>query len=141
MLAQLNGDLAKAEVQNTSGGEFPDGNYLVRIQKADLVPVKTGPNVGKPQVEWWLRVMEGPAGTVNRVVFHYHRLYGDDPDKVSGAVGRFKTDLSRIGQEIETFEQLPAILAVLIASETKVRISLKTGTAGIQNTYFNGVVA
>jgi|GEM_PF-5411931 len=138
-LKQMNGDLAKAPVQ-TGNDEFPDGNYVVRVEKADVVAVKSGENVGKPQVEWWLRVMGGPAGTVNRVIFHYHRLFGRDAEQVQAAISRFKTDLSRIEQEITDFEQLPAILAVLIASETRIRLTLKTNqTSRIQNCYFNGL--
>lgn len=138
-LRQLNGELQAAEVQE-NGGEFPDGNYVVKVEKADIVPVKNGENAGKPQVEWWLRVLEGPGGTVNRIIFHYHRLYGRDPDQQRLALSRFKTDLARIGEAIESFEQLPAILANLIASGVRIRITLKTNSAvGIQNCYFNGL--
>jgi hypothetical protein len=138
MLKQLNGNLANAPVTQNKD-EFPDGNYVVKVEKADVVAVKAGENQGKPQVEWWLRVVAGPIGTTNRIIFHYHRLYGRDGDQVQRAIERFKTDLYRIGQEIASFDELPAILATLIASGQQLRISLKTGTAGIQNCYFNGL--
>lgn len=138
-LRQLNGELQAAEVQET-GSDFPDGNYVVKVERADIVPVKNGENAGKPQVEWWLRVLEGPAGTTNRIIFHYHRLYGKDADQQRMALSRFKTDLARIGEEINSFDVLPAILANLIASGVRFRITLKTNQqVGIQNCYFNGL--
>lgn len=138
-LKQMNHKLAEAPVQ-TGNTEFPDGNYVVKIEKADVVPVKAGDNAGKPQVEWWLRVTNGPAGTVNRVIFHYHRLFGRDDAQLEAAFSRFKTDLARIEQELTDFEQLPLMLAALITSQTMIRVTLKTnGTSGIQNCYFNGL--
>lgn len=138
-LVALNQVLAQAPVQE-NGGEFPDGNYEVLIEKAELTKVKNGPNAGKPAVEWWLRVLQGPEGTANRVIFHYHRLYGRDQEQLVMALSRLKTDVLRLGQELVAFEQLPAILDVLVQTETRIRVTLKTGQAGIQNCYFNGVV-
>lgn len=138
-LQQLNAELQAAEVQEPSS-DFPDGNYVVRVEKADIVPVKNGENAGKPQVEWWLRVLEGPAGTQNRIIFHYHRLYGRDAEQQRMALSRFKTDLARIGESIDSFDVLPALLANLIAAGVRIRVTLKTNPAvGIQNCYFNGL--
>lgn len=128
-----------APVQENSGDEFPDGNYVWWVQKADLVAVKNGANAGKPQVEWWLRVLEGPQGTVNRICFHYHRLYAPDQEKLQAAMSRLKTDMNRIGQEVPNIRALPAILQLLVQVKTTIKGTLKTGASGIQNCYFNGL--
>lgn len=138
-LKGLDGAFNSAPVQENSNDEFPDGNYRWRVEKAELVAVKNGQNAGKPQVEWWLRVLDGPQGTVNRITFHYHRLYAPDEEKLQAAMTRLKTDLSRVGQEVPTLMALPAILQVLVEAKTEIRGSLKTGTSGIQNCYFNGL--
>lgn len=137
-LRGLNDRLGSAEVQKGSS-EFPDGAYIALVEKADLVEVKSGDNEGQPQVKWWLRVLAGPAGTVNRIIFHYHQLFGKDDEMLDKRLSRFRTDLSRIGQEITSFDELEAILQCLVDGEVVIKLSLKTGQSGIQNCYFNGL--
>jgi hypothetical protein len=124
-----------------TGGDdtFPDGEYVWQIEKAFLTAVKHGDNQGQPQVSWWLRVVSGPDGTANRVYFHYHPLFGKDEDTLNKRITRIKTDLTRIEQTLADFRHLPGILQALADSKTEIRGVLKTGTAGIQNCYFNGL--
>lgn len=136
----MNKRLQSAEVQESNGSDnFPDGNYTFRIEKAMLTQVKSGDNKGEPQVAWWLRVKDGPAGTANRVVFHYHPLFGKDEATTDKRISRLKTDMHRIEQDFDDFGMLPGILQTLEDSETLIKATLKTGTAGIQNCYFNGL--
>jgi len=138
-LREKNERLQQAQVQENRGSDaFEDGNYVVAIEKAMLTAVKSGDNQGEAQVAWWLRVNDGPAG-LNRIIFHYHGLFGRDDEMLDKRISRLKTDLHRLEQDFDDFEQLPIILQIFEDSQTQIKITLKTGTTGIQNCYFNGL--